>query len=222
MSFLFSNLPPETADKHIREAQEEQEIPPNKRLKTESAAPAGAQVKSAPFAGQDPVATALIKITTHISSSKKFPKASELLRQLILEHKIGEEHTTLVFEVVLHMLFPSRSVGVCPVLIIQRVFAHFPHQDLLVCVPCVDHPKGVHKQALKASLRDSSCAEDPQLRREYLKLFTLASKAADVRHAANPLAYFKYPGTYSIHCNRNSVCSPVAVNCFTIQKCTVR
>ena len=99
MSSLFSNLPPESADKHAREAEGGKEIPPNKRLKTEGAAPAEALVNSAPFAGRDPVATALIKITAHISSSKKFPKASELLRQLIIEHKIGEEHTKLVFEV---------------------------------------------------------------------------------------------------------------------------
>lgn len=96
MSSLFSNLPPESAD---NKAGEEEETPPNKRLKTEPAAPAIAQVKQALLTGQDPVATALIKITAHISSSKKFPKASELLRQLILEHKIGEEHTKLVFEV---------------------------------------------------------------------------------------------------------------------------
>lgn len=99
MLSLFSNLPPESADKHILKAREEEEIPPNKRLKTETAAPAPAQVKQTLLAGQDPVATALIKITAHISSSKKFTKASELLRQLILEHKIGEEHTKLVFEV---------------------------------------------------------------------------------------------------------------------------
>ena len=99
MSSLFSNLPPESADKHVRKAGGEEDIPPNKRLKTEFATPTEAQVKSVPFAGQDPVATALIKITAHISSSKKFPKASELLRQLIIEHKIGEEHTKLVFEV---------------------------------------------------------------------------------------------------------------------------
>ena len=99
MSSLFSNLPPESADKHTRENEGDEEIPPNKRLKTESAVPAEALVRSAPFAGQDPVATALVKITAHISSSKKFPKASELLRQLIIERKIGEEHTKLVFEV---------------------------------------------------------------------------------------------------------------------------
>ncbi|KAL3134781.1 hypothetical protein ABBQ32_007767 [Trebouxia sp. C0010 RCD-2024] len=131
MSSLFSNLPPESADKHIREAENEF-IPPNKRLKTEVAAPLDAQVKTAQLTGKDPVATALIKITSHIGSSKKFTKASELLRQLILEHKIGQEHSKLVFE------------------------------------------------ALKASLREPSSAEDPQLRREYLKLFTLASKAADM------------------------------------------
>lgn len=99
MSTLFSDLPRESADKHAREPEGEEEIHPNKRLKTEGVAPAEAFVKSATFAGRDPVATALIKITAHISSSKKFPKASELLRQLIIEHKIGEEHTTLVFEV---------------------------------------------------------------------------------------------------------------------------
>lgn len=131
MSSLFSNLPTESADKHIREAEEEL-IPPNKRLKTEVAASLNAQVKPPQLTGKDPVATALIKITSHISSSKKFTKASELLRQLILEHKIGQEHSKLVFE------------------------------------------------ALKASLREPSSAEDPQMRREYLKLFTLASKAADM------------------------------------------
>ena len=106
MSSLFGNLPPESADKHTRKAEGEEEIPSNKRLKTEHAPSVEALVKSAPFAGQDPVATALIKITAHISSSRKFPKASELLRQLIVEHKIGEEHTKLVFEVnhlILHL-----------------------------------------------------------------------------------------------------------------------
>lgn len=98
MSSLFSNLPTESADKHIREAEEEL-IPPNKRLKTEVAASLNAQVKPPQLTGKDPVATALIKITSHISSSKKFTKASELLRQLILEHKIGQEHSKLVFEV---------------------------------------------------------------------------------------------------------------------------
>ena len=99
MSSLFSNLPPETADKHAREPVEET-MPPNKKLKTDRAAPAAEQPSMPQHAGQDAVAAALIKITSHISSNKKFPKASELLRQLILEHKIGEEHSKLVFEVV--------------------------------------------------------------------------------------------------------------------------
>lgn len=123
MSSLFSNLPPESAYKHILKAREgeDEEIPPNKRLKTEPAPPAHAQVKQTLVTGKDPVATALIKITAHISSSKKFPKASELLRQLILEHKIGEEHTKLVFEVsplVLHFRCYCKSL-VCKHLFID-------------------------------------------------------------------------------------------------------
>ena len=97
MSSLFSNLPPELADKHAREAVES-ETPPNKRLKTNNEAKAEVQLKPQP-ASRDPVATALIKIAGHISSQKKFAKASELLRQLIMQHKIGQEHSKLVFEV---------------------------------------------------------------------------------------------------------------------------
>lgn len=39
----------------------------------------------------------------------------------------------------------------------------------------------LHAQALKASLQHPDNAQDPQLRREYLKLFTIASKVAEVR-----------------------------------------
>ena len=99
MSSLFSDLPPESADKHAREAVEN-ETSQNKRQKVHNEAKEDVQVKSRPTS-QDAVATALIKIAGHISSQKKFAKASELLRQLIMEHKIGEEHSKLVFEVCL-------------------------------------------------------------------------------------------------------------------------
>ena len=125
MSSLFGNLPPESAHKHTRKAEGEEEIPPNKRLKTELVAPAEALVKSAPFAGQDPVATALIKISAYISSSKKFAKASELLRQLIIEHKIGEEHTKLVFEVAIWYYIYRFYLGK----LLSR--AHYCHQQAL-------------------------------------------------------------------------------------------
>lgn len=59
-----------------------------------------------------------------------------------------------------------------------------------------------NEQALKASLQHPSSAEDPQLRREYLKLFTLASKAADVRHAASCQTISECQAMLrSIHCH---------------------
>lgn len=128
MSALFSSLPPETAQKRVQDPAEAT-APPNKRAKLESAQPQSTSVKEAQLVGQDHVAAALIKITAHISSGRKFTKASELLRKLIADQNIGQEHSKLVFE------------------------------------------------ALKASLHDTKNTEDPQLRREYTKLFTLASKA---------------------------------------------
>lgn len=84
--------------------------------------------------GQDQVAAALRKIASHISHPKKFPKASELLRQLFGQGALRAEHGPLAFS------------------------------------------------ALKAAMRDPQRAHDPQLAREYSKLFTVASKHAEVRH----------------------------------------
>ena len=101
MSALFGSLPPETAQKRVQD-HAGATVPPNKRPKIESAPPQNTTVKEAQLVGQDHVAAALIKITTHISSSRKFMKASELLRKLIADQKIGQEHSKLVFEVVLY------------------------------------------------------------------------------------------------------------------------
>lgn len=148
MSALFSSLPPETAQKRVQDPAEAT-APPNKRAKLESAQPQSTSVKEAQLVGQDHVAAALIKITAHISSGRKFTKASELLRKLIADQNIGQEHSKLVFE------------------------------------------------ALKASLRDTTNTEDPQLRREYTKLFTLASKAEGFRlcpwEPTNPQASLPNP-----------------------------
>ncbi len=108
MSALFSNLPPETALKRVQDPAEAT-APPNKRAKLESAQPQNTSVKEAQLVGQDHVAAALIKITTHISSGRKFAKASELLRKLIADQNIGQEHSKLVFEVVLYPIVCSLS-----------------------------------------------------------------------------------------------------------------
>ena len=117
MSALFSSLPPETSQKCVQDPAEAT-VPPNKRAKLEPAQPQNTSVKEAQLVGQDHVAAALIKITTHISSSRKFTKASELLRKLIADHNIGQEHSKLVFEVVLytpvHSLSCSHIHGISP------------------------------------------------------------------------------------------------------------
>ena len=99
MSTLFSSLPIESGTTQLQN-HEDQLLPASKRLKPnpttpEEVPPATPQQ----LAGSDSVADALIRITEHISSKKKFPKASQLLRQLIVEDKIGQEHSKLVFEV---------------------------------------------------------------------------------------------------------------------------
>lgn len=108
MSALFSSLPPETAQKRVQDPAEAT-APPNKRAKLESAQPQSTSVKEAQLVGQDHVAAALIKITAHISSGRKFTKASELLRKLIADQNIGQEHSKLVFEVVLYPSVRSQS-----------------------------------------------------------------------------------------------------------------
>lgn len=96
MSSLFSDLPPATGDGQDADPAAEV-LPPNKRLRLSVAEQPDAKPDQASFS--DPVVVALVKITTHISSSKKFNRASELLRQLLVEDKIGQEHSKLVFEV---------------------------------------------------------------------------------------------------------------------------
>lgn len=98
MSALFRNLPPESVQQSSQETAEAA-APPNKRAKLTPVDADNVPVTKLHLAGQDPVSAALIKITAHISSSRKFTKASELLRQLIVDKKIGEEHSKLVFEV---------------------------------------------------------------------------------------------------------------------------
>ena len=98
MSSLFSNLPEESGRKRP-EAPAEAIPPAAKKLRPAPVTVGELQVTKPASTGQDPVLLALVKITTHISSSKKFNKASELLRQLISEDKIGSEHSRLVFEV---------------------------------------------------------------------------------------------------------------------------
>ena len=60
----------------------------------------------------------------------------------------------------------------------------------------------MYAQALKASLRDQHHAEDPQLRREYLKLFTLASKIENVWFA--PL---RWSSTHRACMSGDSLCT---------------
>lgn len=81
---------------------------------------------------EDQITAALLRITSHISNPKKFPKASELLRQLFSQGVLQERHGSLLFE------------------------------------------------ALSASMKDPSRANDPMLAREYSKLFTVASKHPEV------------------------------------------
>ena len=101
MSDLFGNLPVEMGRKQWS-LQAGEPVPPSKRPRTDSGPPDEARVAKRLSAGQDPVTQALVKLTSHISSSKKFNKASELLRQLMSEDKIRPEHARLVFEV--HLL----------------------------------------------------------------------------------------------------------------------
>ena len=95
MSSLFSDLP-QALFKARSTDQAVEVLPPNKRQKLD--VPQQPTAKGAQPSFADPVVAALVKITTHISSSKKFNKASELLRQLLGEDKIGQEHSKLVFE----------------------------------------------------------------------------------------------------------------------------
>lgn len=97
MSSLFSDLPALAGDRSVAEPGEIAQ-PSNKRQKLDAPEPV-VQQRPAGVTFADPVVAALVKITTHISSDKKFNKASELLRQLIVGDKIGQEHSKLVFEV---------------------------------------------------------------------------------------------------------------------------
>lgn len=97
MSSLFSDMPAPAADKVVHESEETAQSP-NKRQKLDSSSHSAPSRPAGHFLS-DPVVAALVKITTHISSSKKFNKASELLRQLVVGDKLGQEHSKLVFEV---------------------------------------------------------------------------------------------------------------------------
>ena len=170
MSRLFTGLPAPAGSRQEVEPEEHEEMaePSNKRQKVDTNDQAVAPTQAA-FSFADPVVAALVKITTHISSSKKFNRASELLRQLIVEDKIGQEHSKVVFEVHKCLDLVACSVSAFHTMLwcITHVFS-----SLDACLP--------HAQALKASLQHPDNAEDPQLRREYLKLFTIASKVAEV------------------------------------------
>ena len=98
MSSLFSDLPALAGGKQDVGAEEPSQAA-NKRRKLDPTDQIDRQKPSGSSLFSDPVVAALVKITTHISSSKKFNKASELLRQLIVGDKIGPEHSKLVFEV---------------------------------------------------------------------------------------------------------------------------
>ena len=98
MSDLFGNLPAELGRKQPS-SQAEASALPTKRPRVESDVVGETQAAKRLRPGQDPVAQALVKLTSHISSSTKFNKASELLRQLMSEGRITSEHSRLVFEV---------------------------------------------------------------------------------------------------------------------------
>ena len=98
MSGLFGNLPAELGQKQPS-SQAEASTLLVKRPRSERGAVGETQAAKRLRPGQDPVAQALVKLTSHISSSKKFNKASELLRQLLSEDRVTSEHSRLVFEV---------------------------------------------------------------------------------------------------------------------------
>lgn len=116
------------------EQQQQQEEGEQAAAETGEQPPGAAGPPPPTSGGQDQVAAALRKIASHIAHPKKFPKASELLRQLFGQGALRAEHGPLAFS------------------------------------------------ALKAAMRDPQRAHDPQLAREYSKLFTVASKHAEVRH----------------------------------------
>ena len=73
MSRLFTGLPAPAGSRHEVELEEHEELtePSYKRQKVDTTDQAVAPTQAA-FSFADPVVAALVKITTHISSSKKF------------------------------------------------------------------------------------------------------------------------------------------------------
>ncbi|KAK9838128.1 hypothetical protein WJX81_002944 [Elliptochloris bilobata] len=119
--------------------------PPEKRLRTAGESnkrvnlngeategPGGVNAASEQAGGEDQVAAALAKIAEHISSAKKFRRASPLLRQLLQDGKVLRRHADLLF------------------------------------------------QALCAAMREPERAVDSTLTKEFQKLFTAASKCAEL------------------------------------------
>eukprot|EP00884_Botryococcus_braunii_P013754 jgi/Botrbrau1/2237/Bobra.101_2s0065.1 len=125
--------------------------PPSKVRKLNDGGPCavGASAAAPIITGEDQVAQALTKLAGHLGNPKKFPKASSLLRQLLIDNKLDLHHANLLF------------------------------------------------QALKASMSDLERPLSPGLSKEYVKLFTAASKVNEMFSARQKSQLDVY-GLYSV------------------------
>jgi hypothetical protein len=133
----------------------------------------------------DQVAAALRKIAGHIGHPKKFAKASQLLRELLAQVSAEARSSG-------HAAAAAAGAGA------GSWARRRPPVDSLLLpaharpLACCYAPQGAVRaahgpllfSALKAAMADPAAAADRLLSREYARLFTAASKAAEVRSPA--------------------------------------
>ena len=159
------------------------------------------------------MSAALSKIACAISNAKKFHKAAALLRQLLRDGQVTEQHGRPLFEV------PGRN---CPVEAGAaanppvRLVTEFPRlpcgfRSLAIAssqaIPTALCPLGpghqhivyVALQALKASMLRPEQACQPDSAKEYSLLFTAASKQAQVRRSICLFYMALLPGHADLH-----------------------
>jgi hypothetical protein len=140
----------------------------------------------------DPVTVALSKITSHIGSARKFPKAAGLLRQLLASGSLAAaQHGPAVFAALRAAMAEPARVSVVSSFPATRLPAScapdYPSQHMGSRANCsVDGHARSNCMSARCSfvLPDCAQADQPELRREYSKLFTAASKAKQLFSAS--------------------------------------
>ena len=155
--------------------------------------------------GLDQVVAALKRIGTFIGSPKKFVKAAGLLRQLLASGQLTRDcHKQALFEVCLCEL---GSPVPCTAWSLSCKQLQVPGRS------CTLHRAGNNVQVLVASMADPESSANPELAREYSKMFTAASKSREVHSETHVLLRTTFlPGSGALlRSPLTAVCAAICV-----------